>query len=202
MKTTLLGKIVLVDAEKIRRGPYGKSLEACVIKELLDRDIIKIGFPNGDTSYWNTRVINAIIRDADDNECSSWGLKKPAQSVYKTGTYVMRRETGLNLVEVDRVEETYYIHDVDNQHATVLTDEIWRDLSKLDDVDDQKSDAIDPGMYCVDTKMVEVIRFNGQNCYRTVGSSMISEIPKHMVETMKRVECDTIDVNSIMVIQD
>jgi hypothetical protein len=199
---TLVNQVVLVDAETVGRGPATLRLEAFVLAEY--NNSLKLRFKSGHEGYYCDECVTDELGPATSAQYTEFGVTEPEAPptpAYSTGTYIAVTPKGVFLIEVDRVGDTYYIHEVGGSDAEPLTPDIWECLDNFSDPDGPGNYTADPGMYYAARigKMIEVIPHGGYSFYRFINDSELRRLSPNMVKDCTQVESDTFEVNAIMV---
>lgn len=196
-------QVVLVEASQVGNGLPSQRLEAFVLAE--QDGNIKIRLKNGNEGWYDENIIDGELGPATDEQYVEFGVEKPEAPPtpnYQTGTYVAPTQTGLLLVEVDRVGDEYYIHAVGDSSMEPLTPEVWENLDNFSDPDGPGNYVLAPGPYYVAklNRMIEVIPHGGYSYYRFIDDCQLTRLTPNLVKDCAQVESDTFEVNAIMVV--
>lgn len=126
-----------------------------------------------------------------------------------TGTYIINSQEQTfsiySMIEIDRIEDSYYWRRVDNTLAHLVNGDFWDRLENLDEIESE--DEIQPGFYFetrsdVCPHAVEIIKFKSSYYYREIGGHLLVklDLPENKLPAdFKRVETDTLDVRAIII---
>lgn len=191
--------VVLVDLDD--ESPMRQEM---IVEAVFDNSI-QLRNKQKKSNYYDPDVIVDNLGPASRVKLRMFGFEVPPEPPtpdYSTGTYVLNANEGLFLVEVDRVDDQYYVHLVDSSHAEALTPKVWDRLARFTDPDGDGEYCLEPGCYYVGVveRFVEVIPYNGRCYYRYTDEAELYVLDKDALPDMARVETDTLEVNAAILV--
>ena len=111
----------------------------------------------------------------------------------KTGTYIQKRKNKHYLIEVDKVENNYYYRKVEHTKNKPINLTKFLRLKTFSQPENGNY-VMEPGIYRIKNKTIEIIPFNEQCYYRNIGSARIKPLKKKLIQA-KRIELDFDDPN-------
>lgn len=120
---------------------------------------------------------------------------------YRTGTYILESQEGPVLIDVDKIDNTYYFRLSGESKTTKMTNDIWQGSYEFSDPD-KGNYYIEPGIYYCQGKAtsLEIVPYNGISYYRVLDDPKIYRLHKNDVKLLKRFESDSLEINAIMII--
>lgn len=202
--------IVLCNAEAVGRGPKTARVEACLL-EAYENSLL-LAFKDGNSGYYSPDVIEDVIDENPSDTKLQLEFKitaapkypePPPTPNYETGTYILDSAYGPKLVEVDRVDSTYYIRLSNGYLVEPLTVDIWQQLEQFSDPDNGNY-LVEPGVYFIKSEkaLVEVVPYRGQCYYRVINGTSLILLDPAYVPDMARVETDTLEVNAAIIVNE
>lgn len=207
---TLVHHVVLIDQEDKLQQRIDR-IEVFIVAEL-ENSIKVTSKKNNDHIYIDkTRIIDDL-GPATPEQFEEFGVNPPEPEPtpdYQTGTYIANTNHGIFLAEIDRVGDTYLIHDAGGSSVEPLTPELWEALDEFsgpedpNDIDHYTTGnyTAEPGLYYVEKtqRLIEVVPYGGYSYYRFINDAQLTKLHAPLVKDLQRVETDTFEVNAIMV---
>jgi hypothetical protein len=191
------GDAVVVDFALTQDPPRVGNLRETYIVQTTNNDV-KIRVINGDTpnDYWVPKwVITSNLGKAKHywtkEQLAKYGIVLPDPLPLVTGTFIREtKDERFHLVEIDKVNGVYLIHDVNDSQAEILEpdhDYVLHTFSKPD----EGEYILEPGMYLDDdNKILEVVPFKGICWYRSIDDSEIYALDNIYAVKLNRIETD------------
>lgn len=182
----------------------GATRTEAIVVEVAENSV-KCQLNNGTSHWYNPEVIVDELGTASREKLLLHKFEVPPEPPtpqYTTGTYVLLADDGPILVEVDRVEDEYFIHATGDSNAAPLTPEIWERLQTFSDPDEPGEYILEPGVYLASEvgRVIEVIPHGGRSFYRFIDEAWLQPLTAGQQVECKRIESDTLEVNAAIVI--
>jgi hypothetical protein len=199
-----INNVVLVDAAEVGRGIPESRIEAIIVATY-DNSVL-LRFRDNEEAYHSYDVITDDLGPANRTKLKLWGIDpgpEPVVPNYETGTYIVNDNTGLHLIEVDRVGNTYLVHYSGQSETEELDPETWAHLHSFSDPDAPGAYTAEPGLYYVAKlkRMIEVIPYSGKSYYRYTDQSRLNLLLAEQVPDITRVETDTMEINAALIVE-
>jgi hypothetical protein len=191
--------IVLFDRGLAGIGPAGQRQEA-LIHDYTNEDAQVIYLNKGvkKTRWIPLYSITSNLGDEywSEEQLLSMGLTdpKPQRAPNKplvSGTYISEiDEDEYALVEIEKVNGQYYIHNVSDAHCLPIDQDHEYDLLEFS-APEEGTYILDPGLYIrTDKRLFEVVPFKGKCWTRQLDDCMLNELDEHEALKLTRVETD------------
>lgn len=116
--------------------------------------------------------------------------KTPNTKPLVTGTYIKEQDNEFSLVEIEKVNGTYYIHDTDDSYTEELPPNHDLTLHEFS-TPEEGNYILDPGLYInTNQQLYEVIPFQGTCWTRRIGENTLMQIDPQFALELNRIETD------------
>jgi len=195
-----LGDIILIEADFITSAPNQRA-EALVLRYV--EDSVKIRYKRGSMieEIWiGTDSICASLGKPTSNQIVELNItdNEMTQNVInvETGVYIVHLpELGTHVIEIEKYNEQYLYHFIDDSAVFLFNKEQSRELHVFSEPDHPNANyLLEPGAYLSPTnQMVEVVPYEGSCWVRQIGGSEIIPLTDLLASQLRRLETDNLD---------
>ena len=157
----------------------------------------------GSHNWYSPGVIVDNLGQATDHEIMAYALEPPVIETvqYQTGTYILESNLGTLLVEIDRIQNEYFIRLAGTAATIPLTKNIIPKLFPFSDPDNGNY-LTEPGIYLIKSlfSAIEIIPYNQANYYRLLDSPELYRLTPETLKSIIRIESDSLDINAVMIV--